>query len=83
MHTGTASTGQIRETGLFIDDDIVAALNHIESVASIKEVWIKDDWGIRNVSETGEIEDLHAVCACSVRDDESVVPVGLDISPQL
>ena len=83
VHTGTASTSQVRETRLFIDYDVMAALHHVESVASIQEIRIKDNRWIQDVSETGEIEDLHAMCACPVRNDEGVVPIRLDISPQL
>src|SRR5690606_26268716 len=74
---GAAATSDgVGEAGLLIDDDVVGATD-----AVVRRARRKRGGRTRDAAELGEVEDLNAVRPRVVGDDEGVIGVYLDVTP--
>ena len=64
----------VGEPGLFVDYDVVGAGDSVVVGRFLERL------GLDNVSELGQVEDLHPVVASPVCDDKGVVCVDLDVA---
>ena len=75
LATGAAPHG-VGESGLLVDDDVVRTVD-----LSIEKRRFEGHGRICNVAELPEIEYLHSVLAGCVADDEDMIPVDLQVTP--
>jgi len=85
--TARAATDAVRETGLFINGDVVA-ISELRVMGRLLEldnrrgrVIAAEKGGAFGGAELGEVKHLHTVSTC-LADNESVVFVHFNISPQ-